>query len=145
MALNSMAPSMGIIGKPESVQTYNVSTALQTTVSTTWTGMWVADQVANVHYERIGNVVTAKIYNFSAVTNANATFHSLTAIPVGYRPSSDIAIPIVVHENAAGAIGRLDIVATTGIITVGADGAGSGFTNGAAGGIAIDTVVSWVA
>lgn len=108
----------------------------------TYTGIWAADQTANVHYARSGNVASMTVRSFSAAQNASSTIVSTTAIPAAYRPARNVNFFYQSHDNGTVELGNV-LLSTAGILTFSQDLGGGSFSGTGTGGVNQDFTISW--
>jgi len=83
-----------------------------------WTGAWASNQDAILSITRVGKNVTINIYSTPAAANTGAGQISLTAnLPSKYRPTNDYNIPVVITDNGTDEIGRIEVNATSGLVS----------------------------
>jgi len=106
----------------------------KTTLATTLTGIWAADQAITFRIERIGSTVTISWDGTVAAVNAAATVTINDAFLARFRPSANMYIPIGVLDNSVETSGWCVFTAATGLMVFSV-GAFANYTNANNGGI----------
>lgn len=103
------------------------------THNTDWTGIWAADQTANIDFQTIGSWVHLSIPATSAVANTSATITNVTALPVSLRPAATERFVLRGTDNGITSFITVT-VNTSGVITVGAGPSQAVYTGASGGG-----------
>jgi hypothetical protein len=109
-----------------------LDTHSETTFNVTWQGPWAAPHSANLLITRIGKIVTlsAASVSFTSASAATITAPS-NALATYYRPVAAKEFLITILDDGTKKVGNI-IIATTGLMTIGASVTGANFA-GAAG------------
>ena len=125
-AIGQVPVVAGVGGTNVTMSWTSVATPTETTVTTTWVGIWAAGQSGDIKALTDGNHVVLKIPAVAAVANTAAVATNTgTELSVSLRPATTQVVPIfAITDNAiTGLLGNIQI-ATTGVITISLANAG---------------------
>lgn len=113
------------------------------THSTSWSGA-IPSTSGNISFTRIGNSVTLRIPQFSAVATSTSTISNTVVLPARLRPTVSIAFTIQVRNGANPSLGHC-IINNAGTLTMWAGLSGSdNFVNGNTAGLFNSFAITYI-
>lgn len=120
----------------------SLSTVIQnSSFSTTWSGPWASPQTGNLTITRLGNVVSAKVPAFSAVSTSSTVITISTPLSLDFKPSTDTWLVTNVLVGTSTYANGIVNIQTSGNVVIYASGNRANFASG----VTVGTVgTTWV-